>query len=806
MKEYVVKGMTCAACVRAVEKAASKAEGVSGPVVSLATEKLTFELSGGFDEEKLFNLVKKAGYELEEVRKERIVTLEIDGMTCAACVSAVEKAIAKLDGVSEVSVNLAAEKATVGYDPDRLRISSIKEAIEKAGYRASAFTNADSEQSRLKKEAAIRSYKQKFLVSIVFALPLLIIAMGHMIGLKLPSFIDPHMNPLNFALAQLFLTIPIIIAGKDFYLKGIPNLFRGHPNMDTLVGLGTGAAFIYGVFATVQIASGNHNYAGDLYFESAGVIIALISLGKYFENLSKGKTSEAIRKLMNLAPKKALVKREERFVEIPLEEVEAGDVLLVKAGMSIPVDGIVIDGTTSVDQSMLTGESIPVDITEGSKVTGGTMNINGAIEIKASRVGSDTVLSKIIKMVEEAQASKAPIARLADTVSGYFVPFVLVVALVAFVTWIALGYGFVFSMSMTIAVLVIACPCALGLATPTAIMVATGRGAGMGILFKNGEALETTHKVDAVIFDKTGTITRGKPELVDFKVLNGFAEEESIRLVASIASRSSHPLDRAILDSYDGYLLQVSDFQAVAGGGISATVNGGKVKLGNPGFIGTTGSEVDEFVRSLSELGKTPVVASYDGKVMAVLGIADVIKDSSARAIERLKRSGVETYMMTGDNERTARAIAAQVGVDNVIAEVMPQHKAGKVGQLKERGFTVAMVGDGINDSPALAAADVGIAIGSGTDIAIEAADVVLMKDDLNDVVNSINLSKATIRNIKQNLFWAFFYNTIGIPVAAGLFYVAFGLRLNPMIAGAAMAFSSVSVVTNALRLKKIKI
>jgi len=509
---------------------------------------------------------------------------------------------------------------------------------------------------------------------------------------------------------------------------------------------------------------------------------------------------------MNLAPKKALVKREERFVEIPLEEVEAGDVLLVKAGMSIPVDGIVIDGTTSVDQSMLTGESIPVDITEGSKVTGGTMNINGAIEIKASRVGSDTVLSKIIKMVEEAQASKAPIARLADTVSGYFVPFVLVVALVAFVTWIALGYGFVFSMSMTIAVLVIACPCALGLATPTAIMVATGRGAGMGILFKNGEALETTHKVDAVIFDKTGTITRGKPELVDFKVLNGFAEEESIRLVASIASRSSHPLDRAILDSYDGDLLQVSDFQAVAGGGISATVNGGKVKLGNPGFIGTTGSEVDEFVRSLSELGKTPVVASYDGKVMAVLGIADVIKDSSARAIERLKRSGVETYMMTGDNERTARAIAAQVGVDNVIAEVMPQHKAGKVGQLKERGFTVAMVGDGINDSPALAAADVGIAIGSGTDIAIEAADVVLMKDDLNDVVNSINLSKATIRNIKQNLFWAFFYNTIGIPVAAGLFYVAFGLRLNPMIAGAAMAFSSVSVVTNALRLKKIKI
>jgi Cu+-exporting ATPase len=380
------------------------------------------------------------------------------------------------------------------------------------------------------------------------------------------------------------------------------------------------------------------------------------------------------------------------------------------------------------------------------------------------------------------------------------------VALVAFVTWIALGYGFVFSMSMTIAVLVIACPCALGLATPTAIMVATGRGAGMGILFKNGEALETTHKVDAVIFDKTGTITRGKPELVDFKVLNGFSEEESVRLVASIASRSSHPLDRAILDSYDGELLQVSDFQAVAGGGISATINDGKVKLGNPGFIGTTGREVDELVRSFSELGKTPVVASYDGKAMAVLGIADVIKDSSARAIERLKRSGVETYMMTGDNERTARTIATQVGVDNVIAEVMPQHKAGKVGQLKERGFTVAMVGDGINDSPALAAADVGIAIGSGTDIAIEAADVVLMKDDLNDVVNSINLSKATIRNIKQNLFWAFFYNTIGIPVAAGLFYVAFGLRLNPMIAGAAMAFSSVSVVTNALRLKKIKI
>ncbi|HDP77965.1 MAG TPA: cadmium-translocating P-type ATPase [Mesotoga infera] len=804
-EEYFVEGMTRAACVRAVEKAASRVEGINNPVVNLSNERLTFEVSHEIDRGKLFEEIRSAGYNLKNTQTTRKAVIEIDGMTCSACVAAVEKAIGGLDGVKRVNVSLSSDTASFEYEPHLLRIGEVKRVIEKAGYKAGSLVTENLARSRLNSEAMIKSYRRKLIFSAIFALPLLIIAMGHMVGLNLPGIIDPHLNPINFALIQMALAIPIIIAGRDFYLRGIPNLFKGTPNMDTLVGLGTGAAFAYGVFATVQIALGNHNYVGDLYFESAGVIIALISLGKYLENLSRGRTSDAITRLMNLSPETALVKKGDAFEEVAVDEIEVEDILLVKPGMRIPVDGTVTKGTSSVDKSLITGESIPVDIEETSKVIGGTTNISVTFEMKAMVVGSDTVLSRIIKLVEDAQSSKAPIARMADIVSGYFVPFVLIISAVTFATWMLLGYGFVFSMSMMIAVLVIACPCALGLATPTAIMVGTGRGAEMGILFRNGESLEVTHKVGAIVFDKTGTITKGRPELVDIQMLGSFERDEVIQLSASVAARSSHPLDLAITSAHSSPLLEVSSFETYSGRGIVAEVNGREIVIGNYRFIDLAVEEM-HLVDKVSSQGKAPVVVSIDRKIAAVLGIADVVKEESSEAISLLKNMGIATYMITGDTVGTAQAIAKQVGIENVIAEVMPEDKAKKVSVLKEEGMTVMMVGDGINDSPALAEADIGIAVGSGTDIAMEAADVVLMSDNLKNIPKAIKLSRATMRNIKQNLFWAFFYNVVGIPVAAGLLYGIAGIKLNPMIAGAAMAFSSVSVVTNALRLKRVKI
>ena len=801
-KEFIVKGMTCASCVSAVEKAALKVEGVKNPVVSLATERLVFEVETPIDESELVERIKKAGYEIEKSKKLRKISLEIEGMTCASCVSAVEKAVNKLDGINSVSVNLTTEKAAIEYDPSLVRIADIKKAVEKNGYKAKSVTTKTYDRDSERREAVTRSYRRKFLFSSIFALPLLLVAMAHMFGIPLPSIISLEQNPLNFALVQLFLTIPIVIAGKDFYLKGIPNLFKGHPNMDTLVGLGTGAAVGYGLFATVQIALGNTSYAMDLYFETAGVIIALISLGKYFESFSKGQTSEALKKLMNLSPKTAFLKRGGEIVEIPVEEVEVGDILLVKVGSAFPVDGVVVRGNSSVDQSMLTGESIPVNIQEGSEVVGGTVNLSGTVEIKATKVGSDTALAQIVKLVEDAQASKAPIAKLADIISGYFVPVVLGIAAVTFLSWFLLGYGFLFAFSMMISVLVIACPCALGLATPTAIMVGTGRGAEMGILFKSGEALEITHKTKAVIFDKTGTITEGKPVLTDIIPLIGFDKNKALKYAASVGALSSHPLDKAIVQAYDGDLFEVNDFKVIPGQGIFAQIDGVEISLGNTRMLKDSDTARKNSIE-LSKNGKTPVLMKYNGEPVCLFGIADVVKPSSKKAIEELKKMGIKTFMVTGDSVETARAIAKEVGIDEVMAEVMPQDKSKKVKELKEMGYTVTMVGDGINDSPALAEAHVGIAIGSGTDVALEAAGVVLIKSDLRDVVNAIRLSKVTIRNVKQNLFWAFFYNVIGIPIAAGIFYIAFGLKLNPMIAGAAMAFSSVTVVTNALRLKR---
>ncbi|MFO7881141.1 MAG: heavy metal translocating P-type ATPase [Kosmotogaceae bacterium] len=805
-REYVVKGMTCASCVRAVEKAASKTEGVNSSRVNFSTEKLSIDTDNDFDEQRLLESVKSVGYEVEEIGKARKINLDIEGMTCASCVAAVEKSINKLDGIDFASVNLISEKAEVQYYPEKVNISNIKTAVEKAGYKAKNVSSQQYDKEKEHRENTLKGYFRRFLVSTVFAVPLLLISMGHMLGLQLPVFISPDTAPLNFALAQLLLTTPIIIAGRNFYIKGIPSLFKGYPNMDTLVGLGTGAAVIYSIFSTIQITLGNTQYAFDLYYETAGVLIALISLGKYLENYSKGRTSEAIKKLMDLAPKKAFVKRNGEYIEIPSEEIEVGDKLLVKAGMSIPTDGEVISGQSSVDKSMITGESMPEDIEKGDKVIGGTVNISGAIEVKATKVGNETALAKIIRLVENAQETKAPIARLADIVSGYFVPVVLGIAAITFLVWLLLGFGFVFSLTMMIAVLVIACPCALGLATPTAIMVGTGRGAEMGILFKSGEALEITHKVNTVILDKTGTITEGRPELTDVIPINNTEKEKIMKLVAAMASKSSHPLDRAITRAYDKELFEVENFSAIPGKGVKGTINNKTMKLGSVKFIESDHPEIKKFYEKLSREGKTVIAAQYDSNVIAVLGIADVVKKTSKEAIKKLKEANIKTYMVTGDSIQTAKAIANEVDIDEVIAEVLPEDKASEIGKLKSNNRNVAMVGDGINDSPALAAADVGIAIGSGTDIAIETADIVLMKDDLNDVVNAIDLSHATIKNVKQNLFWAFFYNTIGIPIAAGVFFLAFGLKLNPMIAGAAMAFSSVSVVLNALRLKKVRL
>ncbi|MGC9219309.1 MAG: copper-translocating P-type ATPase, partial [Athalassotoga sp.] len=653
------------------------------------------------------------------------------------------------------------------------------------------------DRDEIKRKKTERTFRNRFVFSAIFAAPLLFISMAHTFGLTLPAIISPDLSPLNFALVQILLVIPIIIFGRNFYIKGIPLLFKGEPNMDTLVGLGTGAAIIYSLFSTVEIILGHPEYVSGLYLDTAGVIVALISLGKYFENLSKSRTSTAIKKLMNLKPKTAILKIENSQKEIPVEEVKVGDLLIVKAGMAIPVDGVILSGNASIDQSMLTGEPIPIDASKGTHVSAGSMNLNGTIEMEAQKVGKDTVISKIIKLIRDAQSSKAPIARLADIVSGYFVPIVIGIAILTFAVWILIGLGFIFALTMSIAVLVIACPCALGLATPTAIMVGSGKAAENGVLFKSGEALETLRKIKVFVFDKTGTITYGRPKVVDIMPIN-YDRDEFFKIAASISSKSSHPLDKAITNEYKSELFDVEDFQAIAGKGITGIINGKRVRMGNAKFI--------EYGDELSTKdGETPVFVEYDGKVIGFIGISDEINPTAIKTVQSLKQIG-KVYMLTGDNAKTAEIIAKQVGVDDFFAETLPDQKAQIIEQLKANNVKVAMIGDGINDSVALAKADIGIAVSSGTDIAMETADIVLMKNDLEDIVKAIELSNATIKNVKENLFWAFFYNIIGIPIAAGILYMPFGISLNPMIAALAMAFSSVTVVTNALRLKGIKL
>ena len=809
-----ITGMTCAACARAVERSVGKVDGVQSANVNLAIEKLAVE----FDESKvdisrIIEAVEKAGYGAEEEKDLNIrdINIPIEGMTCTACAKAVERAINKLPGIREVNVNFATEKARVVYDSSKVRISEIKNAISKAGYKALEIESTEQvDRERARREKEVRILRTKFIIAIIFAAPLLYIAMGHMMGLPIPEIIVPEKHPLNFALAQLLLVVPIIAVGYKFYTVGFSTLLRFEPNMDSLIAVGTSAAFIYGIYAIFQIIHGNTEYAMNLYFESAGVIIALILLGKYLEAIAKGKTSEAIRKLAGLSPKTAIVIQDGKEIIIPIEEVEVGDVLLVKPGDRIPVDGVVVEGRTSVDESMLTGESIPVEKYPGSKVVGASINKNGTIKFKATKVGKDTVLAQIIKLVEDAQGSKAPIAKMADIISGYFVPIVIAIAIIAAAAWALSGESAIFSLTIFISVLVIACPCALGLATPTAIMVGTGKGAEHGVLIKGGEALETAHKIDTVILDKTGTITEGKPRVTDIISRGNFSEDELLRLSASAEIGSEHPLGEAIVSSArdkNMELVKVDSFEAIPGHGIEVTLQDKKMLLGNKKLMEDRNIEItlQEEANRLASGGKTPMFVAIDGKLEGIIAVADVIKPSSKKAIDILHRMGIEVVMITGDNKRTAEAIAMQVGIDRVLAEVLPQDKANEVKKLQAEGKKVAMVGDGINDAPALVQADIGIAIGSGTDVAMESADIVLMRSDLMDVSTAIQLSKATIKNIKENLFWAFAYNSAGIPIAAGVLYLFGGPLLNPMIAAGAMAFSSVSVLTNALRLKRFR-
>ena len=738
----------------------------------------------------------------------------IEGMSCASCAMTIENAVSKIPGVDKASVNLATEIMTVEAN-DSVTPEDIAKVVDGVGYSArprGKSVEEELEEKNEKKEAHLREMKRNLTISAIFAVPLLFIAMADMVGIPMPAFLSPMQSPVSYALIQLALSLPIVWIGRRFFVDGFKALSKGHPNMDSLVALGTSAAFLYSLYGTYHVLEGHAHFAMNLYYESAGVILTLITLGKYFEAVSKGKTSMAIQTLVGLAPKMATVLRDGQEVEVPVEEVQVGDLIRVKPGEKVPVDGVVTEGNSTVDESMLTGESIPVSKAVGDEVIGASLNKTGSFILKATKIGKDTALSQIIQLVEQAQGSKAPIAKLADKVSGVFVPIVIVLALVSGLAWYFLGQeSWVFALTITISVLVIACPCALGLATPTAIMVGTGKGAENGILLKSGEALEEANHVNMVVFDKTGTITNGTPVVTDVVTAENTDADALIRLAASLEVASEHPLGEAIVakaKEQGAAFDEVTNFEAIPGFGIKGHVGETLVFLGNEKWMrenGLANVEMNEKANSFAEQGKTPLYIGYNDAVQGLIVVADTVKESSARAIQTLHEMGIQVAMMTGDHERTAQAIAAEVGIDRVFSEVLPQDKANYVSKLQEEGYIVAMVGDGINDAPALAQAQVGIAIGTGTDVAIESADAVLMKSDLMDVPAMLKLSRATIRNIKENLFWAFAYNVIGIPFAMGVLHLFGGPLLNPMIAGAAMSFSSVSVVLNALRLKRWK-
>ena len=737
-------------------------------------------------------------------------TFNVTGMSCASCARTVENALNKNEDI-KASVNIATEKVNIEYDENKYNFEKIKKIVENSGY---GLVETLSEEEKMQMyEDKIKSLKNKLILAAVFAIPLMYISMGHMMGIHLPDIVNPKKNAAIYSIVQLLLTIPVVYAGKDFFIHGFKNLVRKSPTMDSLIAMGASAAIIYSLYATYMTITVDPEYHMNLYFESAGTIITLILLGKLLEARTKGQTSSAIKKLIGLQPKKAKIIENGVEKEVLIENIKVGDIIVVKPGEKIAVDGKIVNGNTSVDESMITGESIPVSKNIGDKVIGGSINKNGSIQFEATEIGKDTVLSQIIKLVEEAQGSKAPISRMADIVAGYFVPIVIIIATITGIVWFISGSGLTAALTFFISILVIACPCALGLATPTSIMVGTGKGAENGILIKSGEALETAHKIKTVVLDKTGTITKGKPVLTDLKVYNSFDENEILELAASAENNSEHPLAEAIVNGAkerNVEFKQYDKFRAMPGYGIRATIDDKEIQIGNRKLmasrkISTEAAEKDYEI--LSNEGKTPMFISVNNELAGLIAVADVVKETSKGAIERMHKLGLKVIMLTGDNEKTAKYIAKEVGIDSVIAEILPFQKSEEVKKLQEAGEFVAMVGDGINDSPALAQANVGIAIGSGTDVAIESADIVLIRNDLNDVAGAIALSKATITNIKENLFWAFFYNVIGIPFAAGIFYAFFnGPKLDPMIAAFAMSLSSVSVLMNALRLKFFKV
>lgn len=766
----------------------------------------------------------------------RKVFLDITGMSCSACSSRIEKVVGRMEGVEEITVNLLTNKAQVNYDEGKLDNTAIIARIEKLGFGAALHQEtAKLVVDKPKNTAAeeLTEMRRRLLLSLAFTTPLFYLHMGLMYGWPLPSFVLGQQNLLMASLLQLFCCLPVVITGYKYFYHGLRNLVNRAPNMDSLIAIGSGAAFVYGLYGLLGLAYAFGHQKLDLiqgfydalYFESAAMILALITLGKFLEARAKSHTSDALKALMQLRPKTALVERHGIQGEIPLNEVTLGDILIVKSGASVPVDGLILEGSGALDESAITGESIPVDKLVGDKVTGGTINKSGYFKMEATAIGADTTLAKIIALVEEATSSKAPIAKLADKISGIFVPVVITIALAAACIWLILGESWHFALTIAISVLVISCPCALGLATPTAIMVGTGRGAKQGILIKSATALETAHKVDTVILDKTGTVTEGKPVVTDVLPEAGLSEAELLQLAAALEKLSEHPLGQAIVqkaqelelesdkqpitDTKEQAALLATDYQALPGRGFLATLNNERYAAGNLLLMEEQGVELTRLRNThaaLATAGKTPLYFAQGSRLLGTIAVADTVKPTSKAAIAQLQKQGLKVIMLTGDNAATAEAIRHQVGLDEAIAEVLPQDKELHIRTLQEQGHVVAMVGDGINDAPALARADVGIAIGAGTDVAIEAADMVLIKSDLQDVARAIGLSKSVMKNIKENLFWAFIYNTIGIPLAAGLFYPPFGLLLNPMIAAAAMSCSSVSVVTNALRLRFIKL
>jgi Cu+-exporting ATPase len=818
-----IKGMHCAACSGRIERVVGNMDGVTECSVNLAAE--TMALTYDSDVVSLDEIgarIKDLGFEAIFQQEGGLTELNLGlgGMHCAACSSRIERVTASLDGVETASVNLAANTGVFTFDSAILSRRDIRQAISDAGFSSevqSATANL-FEERRKEAEEKLAVQKRELIPAFLFALPLLILSMGHMWGMPLPAFLDPEYAPLTFALAQLALTLPVVWSGRNFYLQGVPALLRGGPNMDSLVAMGTGAAFLYSLWNTLAIAAGGDAYmlAMDLYYESAAVLIAMISLGKYFEARSRIKTSDAIRSLMQLTPGTATLIRDGEQVSISVDEVEPGDQLLVKPGERLPVDGTVVEGRSAVDESMLTGEPMPVSKEIGDTVAGGTLNTNGALSITADRVGDDTTLSRIIKMVQEAQGSKAPIANLADTISFYFVPAVMAIALLAGLAWYLSGAGFPFALRIFVAVMVIACPCAMGLATPVSIMVGTGRGAQLGVLIKSGGALQEAGDIDTVVFDKTGTLTHGRPEVADITMVRGtMARTEAIYMAAAAESQSEHPLAKAFVRQADKLGLTdlpvPSEMEVLPGKGIRAKIGYREVYMGNWALMEEKGFDFGEDVLGEQAVphyenqGATVVYFASENKLNALFAIADEMRDETPEVVASLKAQGLTPIMLTGDNEANAKVVAAQAGIDTVIAGVLPDRKAEEVARLQSEGRKVAMVGDGINDAPALAKADIGIAMGGGIDVAVESGDMVLMKSDLRALQTGLNLSRATMTNIKQNLFWAFAFNVIGIPVAAGLLHVFGGPTLNPMFAGTAMAMSSVTVVSNALRLRFFK-